>query len=153
VTIRRLAGDEVARVLGSGLGLARLNNENGFYLVAWNGAEPIGHAYLALADPPELQDVSVLPPHRRQGVASALTRAAEETAVAMGHKQLTLTVSAASSAARALYASLGYEDTGQAPRHVKGTIEIRSGPLEVDDTLLTWHRKLEAVDSAPSRSS
>jgi hypothetical protein len=35
---------------------------------------------------------------------------------------------------------------------VQGTIEIRSGPLEVDDTLLTWEKRL-AVDSTPSRSS
>jgi len=153
VTIRRLAAQEVARVLSSGLGLARLNNENGFYLVAWNGSEPIGHAYLALTDPPELQDVSVLPSHRRQGVASALTRAAEEAAVDSGHEQLTLTVSTAAKAAQALYASLGYEDTGLAPRRVTGTVQIRSGALEVDDTLLTWQRKLKAVDSAYSGSS
>jgi RimJ/RimL family protein N-acetyltransferase len=98
---------------------------------------------VALTDPPELQDVSVLPPYRRQGVASALTRAAEETALASGHDELTLTVSVASSAAQALYASLGYQDTGQAPRRVQGTVQIRSGPLEVDDMLLTWHKTLE----------
>ena len=140
-------------MLASGLGLARLNNENGLYLVAWDGSEPIGHAYLALTDPPELQDVSVLPAHRRQGVASALTRAAEEAALASGHDRLTLTVSVASAGAQALYASLGYEATGEAPRRVQGTVQIRSGPLEVDDTLLVWHRKLAAVDSAASRSS
>ena len=45
----------------------------------------------ALSDPPELQDVLVLPAHRRRGVATALTRAAEREAAARGHTVLTLT--------------------------------------------------------------
>ena len=49
-------------------------------------------------------------------------------------------MSATASGAQALYRSLGYVDTGLPPRRVTGTIVIRSGPLEVDDTLLTWER-------------
>ena len=56
--VRRSADDEVARV-GSVLGLARLYQGNGFYLVAWENEEPLGHAYIALTDPPELQDVQL----------------------------------------------------------------------------------------------
>ena len=58
--VRRLVDDEVERVV-TVLGLARLYQGNGFYLVAWENEEPLGHAYLALTDPPELQDVQVLP--------------------------------------------------------------------------------------------
>ena len=43
-------------------------------------------------------------------------------------------------------------NAGLPPRRVQGTIQIRSGPLEVEDTLITWEKKL-AVDSGPSRSS
>ncbi|HYX87684.1 MAG TPA: GNAT family N-acetyltransferase, partial [Gaiellales bacterium] len=68
--IRRLAPNEIDRV-GAVLGLARLGGGAGVYLVAWEGDVPLGHAHLALTDPPELQDVEVRPEHRRRGVASA----------------------------------------------------------------------------------
>ena len=92
--IRELAPDEVERV-GAVLGLARLGQGDGYYLVAWEDEEPVGHAHLALTDPPEL--------HR----------------------------------------DLGYHDVGIPPRRVHGTIQIRTGPLEVDDTLLTWEKSLD----------
>jgi len=77
--VRRLDDEEVERVAAV-LGLARLNQGDGFYLVAWEDEEPLGHAHLALSDPPELQDVSVRPEHRRRGVATILTAAAEAEA-------------------------------------------------------------------------
>jgi ribosomal protein S18 acetylase RimI-like enzyme len=143
VRIERLAASDVERVVAAGLGLARLHQRGErFYLVAWDGDDPVGHAHVALTDPPELQDVEVLPAHRRRGVASALTRAAEDAVAEAGHRRLTLTVSAAADAAQALYRSLGYADSGVPPRRVQGTITIRSGPIEVDDTLLTWEKDL-----------
>src|SRR5262249_55541639 len=132
-------------------------DDGSFYLVAWEGDEPVGHAHLALTDPPELQDVEVLPAHRRQGIATALTRAAERDALARGHTVMTLTVSVGNDAAQSVYGALGYRDTGAPPRHVHGVVQIRSGPLEVDDTLLTWARDLldlgDGVDSGDVRSS
>jgi len=78
VKILPLSAGEAERVVAAGLGLARRPRDDGsFYLIAWEDGEPVGHAYLALDDPPELQDVEVLPTHRRRGVASALTQAAE----------------------------------------------------------------------------
>jgi len=143
MTIRPLAPEEVERVLASGLGLSRLPRDDGsFYLVAWEADEPLGHAHLALTDPPELQDVSVRAEHRRRGVATALTRAAEREASARGHKRLTLTVGIDNTAAQTVYRKLGYRDSGLPPLRVHGTVLIRSGPLEVDDTLLTWEKAL-----------
>jgi len=143
MNIRPLQPDETERVLAAGLGLARLPRDDGsFYLVAWDGDEPVGHAHLALSDPPELQDVEVLPAHRRRGVASALTRAAEQEALARGHAVLTLTVGIANEGAQALYRALGYRDAGMPPSRVQGTVKIRTGLIEVDDTLLTWERDL-----------
>jgi pimeloyl-ACP methyl ester carboxylesterase len=142
VIIRRLTGAEVDRVVASGLGLSRLNAGTGFYLVAWDDGEPLGHAHLALSEPPELQDVSVRPAHRRRGVATALTRAAEDDVRARGGDRLTLTVSVDNAEAQALYRRLGYADAGGPPRRVRGTVLIRTGPLEVDDTLLTWEKRL-----------
>ena len=123
-------------------GLSRLHQGDGFYLVAWRGEEPLGHAHLALTDPPELQDVSVRPEHRRRGVASALTAAAERAAGERGFDLLRLEVSAGDEAAQALYRGLGYADAGFPPRRVQGTVMLRTGPLEVDDTLLTWEKRL-----------
>jgi [ribosomal protein S18]-alanine N-acetyltransferase len=141
--IERLEAADVDRVVAAGLGLARLHQHgDGFYLVAWDGGNPVGHAHVALGTPPELQDVEVLPAHRRRGVATALTRAAEEAVAAAGHRRLTLTVSVGAAPAQALYRSLGYADTGLPPRRVVGTIAIRSGPIQVDDTLLTWEKNL-----------
>jgi GNAT superfamily N-acetyltransferase len=151
VNVRPLKPEETERVIGAGLGLARLPRGDGsFYLVAWEGDEPVGHAHLALSDPPELQDVSVLPAHRRRGVATALTRAAEQVAAAHGHDTLTLTVGIANEDAQALYRALGYRNSGLPPVRVQGTVQIRTGPLEVNDTLLTWHRDL-SISSHPVR--
>jgi len=144
VEIRPLAQDEIDRV-GAVLGLARLGQGDGFYLVAWEGDVPIGHAHLALSDPPELQDVSVRLEYRRRGVASELTEAAERESRARGNNRLRLTVGIANVPAQALYRNRGYVDSGVPARRVQGTIMLRTGPLEVDDTLLTWEKSLEVL--------
>jgi ribosomal protein S18 acetylase RimI-like enzyme len=138
--IRRLADDEVERVAAV-LGLARLGSD-GFYLVAWDGEEALGHAHLALTDPPELQDVAVRDAHRRLGIASALTQAAEAEAEARGFDRVRVTVSDANTAAQRLYRTHGYLETGIPPTRIVGTVVIRTGPIEVDDTLLTWEKPL-----------
>ena len=139
--VRELDPTEIEGV-GAVLGLARLDQGNGFYLIAWDGDEPIGHAFLALTDPPELQDVSVREEHRRRGVATALATAAEHTAATRGFDRLRLMVGVGNEAARTLYSRLGYRECGVPPRRVQGTILIRTGPIEVDDTLLTWEKPL-----------
>ena len=76
--------------MASVLGLARLHQGDGYYLVAWGGDEPLGHAHIALTDPPELQDVEVRRVYRRLGIASALTAHAEDEARARGFDRLRL---------------------------------------------------------------
>jgi len=141
VSIPQLVPDDVRRV-SSVLGLARLYQGDGVYLVAWVGDEPVGHVHLALTDPPELQDVSVQPEYRRRGIASALTVAAEREARDRRFDRLRLGVSSDNGAAQALYRGLGYGDAGVPPKRVQGTILIRTGPIEVDDTLLIWEKPL-----------
>jgi ribosomal protein S18 acetylase RimI-like enzyme len=140
--VRRLALREVDSV-ASLLGLARLHQGDGFYLVAWEGDAPVGHAHLALTDPPELQDVEVRAEYRRRGIASALTAAAEAEARARGYDRLRLGVSISNEPAQELYRGCGYRDVGVAPRRVVGTIEIRTGAIAVDDTILTWEKSLD----------
>jgi ribosomal protein S18 acetylase RimI-like enzyme len=110
--------------------------------VAWQGDEPVGHAHVALTVPPELQDVAVREEHRRRGVASALTNAAERAAFARGFDRIRVTMSVDNEAAQALYRSCSYLETDIPPKRVRGTIVIRTGPIEVDDTLLTWEKRL-----------
>jgi ribosomal protein S18 acetylase RimI-like enzyme len=129
-------------LVGTVLGLARFEQGDGFYLVAWERGEPLGHAHLALTDPPELQDVSVRPEHRRRGVASALTAAAEREARARGFDRLRVGVSIDNEAAQTLYRGRGYVDAGIPPRRVQGTVSLRTGPIDVDDTILTWEKRL-----------
>jgi ribosomal protein S18 acetylase RimI-like enzyme len=103
----------------------------------------MGHVHLALTDPPELQDVSVRAEYRRRGVATALAAAAELAVVARGFTRLRLTVGIDNTAAQALYSGLGYTDAGLPPQRVQGTIQIRTGTIEVDDTLLVWEKRLD----------
>ena len=129
VQIRKLEDSDVEFVTPA-LGLARLYQGDGHYLVAWRGKEPLGHVYLALSDPPELQDVSVRPAYRRQGIATALTQAAEEEARDLGFGRMRLTVSAGNELAQTLYRRCGYHDIGIPPRRVRGRSRSVQVPLK-----------------------
>ena len=140
--VRVFADDESKRV-GETLPLNRLGRPTGEYLVAWEDGEPVGHAHIEWAlDPPELQDVFVLAARRRQGIATALTEAAEARIRACGGAVLALTAGAENTAAQALYRKLGYVRTAEKPRRVQGTVQLRTGPIEVDDVLLPFEKRL-----------
>jgi ribosomal protein S18 acetylase RimI-like enzyme len=142
VEVRVLADDESKRV-GEMLPLNRLGRPTGEYLVAWEDGDPVGHAHIEWAlEPPELQDVFVAAAHRRRGIATALTEAAEERVRARGGIVLALTVGADNTAAQALYRKLGYVRTAEQPRRVQGTVQLRTGPIEVDDVLLPLEKRL-----------
>jgi GNAT superfamily N-acetyltransferase len=125
------------------------------YLVAWDGDEPVGHAHIAWLDTelgvPELQDFFVAESRRGRGVGTALARAAEELVASRGHGRASLSVSASNTAARRLYERLGYARAGVPPKRVTGSVAVRGGQLEVDDTLVYFVKRL--VDFAPNRSS
>ena len=134
-----LEADDVGRTLG----LARLLQGDGEYLVAWEGTMPIGHVHVTHTTPPELQDLEVHGAYRRRGIATSLLDAAEAACTARGDRRVLVEVSVDNPAARALYALRGYVDAGVAPRRVVGTVQVRTGPIEVDDTLLTLVKTLE----------
>jgi ribosomal protein S18 acetylase RimI-like enzyme len=85
---------------------------------------------------PEVQDVFVPERHRRQGIGTELTRAAERLAEARGHKRISLSFGIANDGARRLYEQLGYRRADLEPQRVQGTILIRGEPVDVDDTLI-----------------
>lgn len=125
------------------------------YLIAWDGSTPVGHAHVAWRETelgvPELQDFFVLPLLRDRGVGTTLVEAAEELIRARGHERASLSVSSENVAARRLYERLGYVPATRAPKRVTGTIRVRGGTLEVDDTHLYFEKQL--VDFPSARSS
>jgi GNAT superfamily N-acetyltransferase len=149
IRVAPLRPDEVARVdrvlpLNR---LARYGEEGSTYLIAWEDEQPVGHAHLAWTGThlrlPEIQDVFVLPDHRRRGIAAQLTGAAEAEARARGWAAISLSVSKdGNPAARLLYETLGYVDAGVDPVRVSGTILLRGTPFEVDDTLVYLKKAL-----------
>jgi GNAT superfamily N-acetyltransferase len=144
-----------ARRIGDRLPLSRLGGHQ-TYLVAWDGDEPVAHAAIAFADTelgvPEIQDVFVREDRRGKGIGEAITLAAEQLVAAHGHRRVSISYGIANDAAKSLYAKLGYRDAGIPPQRVQGTIMVRSGPLEVDDTLIYLARDLP-VDLGEPRSS
>ena len=149
VTVTELKPDEVATV-DRHLPLSRLCQqveEDSTYLIAWEDAQPVGHAHIAWSGThlglPEIQDVFVLPEKRRRGIAAQLTEAAEEEARARGWNSISISVSQEGNpAARLLYAKLGYVDAGVEPVRVSGPIMLRGRPFDVDDTLVYLRKPL-----------
>jgi RimJ/RimL family protein N-acetyltransferase len=71
-----------------------------------------------------------------------LIAAAERQARARGFTRIRVDVAIDNDPAQALYRTIGFSDIGLDPRPVKGTIVIRTGPIEVDDVLITWEKDI-----------
>ncbi len=142
IEVRPLTEGELA-VVDEALPLNRLDqwrHDASTFLIAWADGIPVGHAHLAWAGTklgvPELQDVYVAEDARRQGVATALSLAAEAEVAARGQERLSLSVGTGNFAAQALYERLGFADAGIDPERILGTIMLRGEPFEVNDTLV-----------------
>lgn len=136
VEIRVMAPDEVETVDRS-LPLDRLDQAGGDWLVAWAGEEALAHLHLDWThDPPLVQNLFVAEAHRRRGVASELSTAAEQLVRARGHRRIGLDVDVENDGARALYETLGYRELGAPPRHERGTIMLRGKPFSYDVVLI-----------------
>ena len=116
----------------------------------------MGHAHIAwertTLEMPEIQDVFVRENRRRRGIATALALAAETLAAGRGYRRISLSYGIANDAARRLYEGLGYRNAGLAPERVRGRIRLRTGVIEVDDTLIHLVKDLP-VDFGGARSS
>lgn len=138
-----MRGDEV-ELVDQHLPLDRLDQPGGEWLVAWEGDVPVGHAHVDLrSDPPEVQNVYVSAEHRRRGVATKLTAAAEELVRERGFHRIALDVDVDSVAARALYEKLGYRERGTPARRVKGSIMLRGKPFSFDAVLIDLVKQLD----------
>ena len=142
VIVRGLADEEVASV-SEVLGLSRLNQGDGRYLVAWLDTVPVGQVHLTDDNPPEMQDLEVRPDYQRTGVATALIAAAEREACERHATKIHLEVSVTNTGALRLYRRNGYTVVAQEPRRVDGIVHIRTGPIEVHDVLLSMEKELD----------
>jgi len=138
IDVRELTDADLA-LIGNRLPLHRLGQAQ-TYLVAWAGSDPVGHAHIAWKETtlgvPEIGDVFVQAELRRRGIGTELSEAAERLARTRGHRQISISASIANEGALRLYRRLGYRDAGLPPRRVQGTVVVRGGPIQVDETLL-----------------
>jgi GNAT superfamily N-acetyltransferase len=143
IEVRVMTPEEV-ELVDRYLPLNRLDQPGAEFLIAWDGDEPVGHACVdSRDDPPQLQDVFVPEQHRRRGIATQLSRAAEELVRSRGYRSIALDVDVDSKPARALYERLGYREAGTQARHVRGTIMLRGKPFSYDAHLLDLVKDLE----------
>jgi ribosomal protein S18 acetylase RimI-like enzyme len=129
--VRPLSGDEldlVDRFLARypGKHLERLEGQRRgecVYLIAWAGAEPVGHLNLRLRGrklpdrarrlrAAQIEDLRVARAHRRHGVGTELMQRAAEEAAARGFGTIGLGVDIGNVPARRLYRREGYEESG-----------------------------------------
>jgi [ribosomal protein S18]-alanine N-acetyltransferase len=90
-------------------------------LTARLGAMVAGFAIMRYGeDVAHLNLLAVDPAHRRRGVARALVRWLEETALTAGTFIIGLELRAGNEAARNLYRALGYRELGQIPGYYQG---------------------------------
>lgn len=90
----------------------------GRYLALESGGEPIGQIGLKLVgDEAHVMTLAVRPEHRRRGHARALVGAALRLASEKGAAEVHLEVRPTNAAARSLYASLGFRETGRRLRY------------------------------------
>jgi [ribosomal protein S18]-alanine N-acetyltransferase len=90
-------------------------------LTARLGAMVVGFAIMRYGeDVAHLNLLAVDPAHRRRGVARALVRWLEETALTAGTFIIGLELRAGNEAARNLYRALGYRELGQIPGYYQG---------------------------------
>lgn len=142
IEIRLMAASEV-ELVDRRLPLDRLDQPGAEFLVAWEDGEPVGHACVdSRDDPPTLQNVFVAEGHRRRGIGSLLSEAAEELVRARGHGRIALDVDVENAAARALYERLGYREQGTPLRHECGTIMLRGKPFSYDVVLVDLVKEL-----------
>ncbi|WP_435270875.1 GNAT family N-acetyltransferase [Streptomyces sp. 1222.5] len=110
---RRTDPDELEREIAAHTG-SELGPPRGRLLIGRYDGEPAGSAGVRLLDPDtaELTRVFVLEGRRGTGGAAPLVAAAEEAARALGARRIVLDTRSDLVEARALYARLGYTETG-----------------------------------------
>lgn len=104
-----------------------MENQAVFALLHGDGAEAQGFVMgWAAAGDAEVLTVAVAPEARRRGFGAALVTAAAVAALVRGAKSIHLEVAEDNTAARALYAKLGYAEAGRRSAYYAG----EGGPVD-----------------------
>jgi [ribosomal protein S18]-alanine N-acetyltransferase len=90
-----------------------------------------------IADEVHINNVAVLPAHRRKGLGRTLLEAVLETAASQGARRATLEVRRSNDAAIRLYQGMGFELAGARPRYY-------TDPEE--DALILWKTSIPGPD-------
>ena len=123
------------------------------FLLAWLGAEPVGHVlvrwqrkspkYEVLpAGVPILEGLGVAERCRNRGIGTALMEAAEGAARARGHDRLLLSVGVENHGARRLYARRGYRELPLEPQYLSWTFIDPAGVERSEGETVTWFEKV-----------
>jgi ribosomal protein S18 acetylase RimI-like enzyme len=158
VQIRPLAEDEVAvveRAVRRAPGkhrerLARQARDEGLYLFAWLGSEPVGHAFLLWANSrvgvgtAALEDLGVEPEWRRQHIGTDLMARCESESRGRGLEQIAFSVGVDNGPAREFYLRLGYaEKEGELPHTLRyRTIDAAGAPRTAEEVCTTFAKRL-----------
>ena len=95
-----------------------LSSAFGLYMVLAEGGDLSGHVGLKLIfDEVHVMTLAVRPERRRQGLGQALVEAALADPASTSARRVYLEVRPSNLAARALYSSLGFTETGVRPRY------------------------------------
>jgi ribosomal-protein-alanine N-acetyltransferase len=101
--------------------IAKLLENPAVFAILSRNKEPQGFVMAwAAAGDSELLTVAVIPEARRKGIGASLVTSAGVTALVRGAASMHLEVAEDNSAARALYAKLGYEEAGRRHAYYSG---------------------------------
>jgi len=106
------------RPWGEAVWREELESPLGLYLALEESGSPLGHVGLkVIGDEAHVMTLAVRPEYRRMGHARALVGAALALAAEAGARLALLEVRPSNAAARALYGSLSFVETGRRPRY------------------------------------
>lgn len=103
------------------------------------------YAYFRKCNIPEIQDLNVLPPFRRQGIGRAMIAYCEEHARVAGYNEMGIGVGLDYSfgAAQRLYAKMGYIPDGTGVSYARQQVEIGAMKPIDDNLCLMMTKKLK----------
>lgn len=119
-----------------------LQNNFAYYIVARAGEKVVGYAGMWLIlDEAHITNVAVHPGYRRNNIGRSLMLEMIRRAAVMGINRMTLEVRPSNAAARHLYATLGFKETGVRKCYYTDTNE---------DAIIMWKDDLAGGGQCPS---
>ncbi|QIN79482.1 ribosomal-protein-alanine N-acetyltransferase [Rubrobacter marinus] len=116
--VLRIAEDSLPNPWSERIWLDELDSPFGLYLVLEEGGEVVGFVGVKhVADETHVMTVAVVPGRRGRGYARALVGAALDAPASRETRRVHLEVRPSNGAARTLYASLGFVETGVRPKY------------------------------------